>query len=300
MISDGSTGVGGGATGLASEVARLRERINDAYARGSDDATLSGDLALFAEFLELLNAGHVRAAEPHTDSAHGWRVNAWVKRGILLGFRVGVVEHSEVGGVFRFSDKNTFPPKRTRLGGGSRVVPGGSTVREGAYIGERVTCMPPMYVNVGAWVGDDTMVDSHALIGSCAQVGRQCHISAAAQVGGVLEPIGALPVIVEDAVLVGGNSGLYEGTIVKQGAVVGAGVVLTRSTPVYDIARGEVIRAERDGPLVIPERAVVVPGSRPIKGGMGEEWGLSLYAPVIVKYRDDATEDRTQLEADLR
>ena len=207
---------------------------------------------------------------------------------------------SDAGSRFRFIDKSTYPPRDLSVEESIRVVPGGSSLRDGCYLGRSVTCMPPMYINVGAYVDDGTMVDSHALVGSCAQIGKNCHLSAAAQVGGVLEPIGALPVIVEDNVLVGGNTGVYEGTIIKRSAVLGAGTVLTRSTPVYDIVHDVVHRAEGDNPLVIPEGAVVVPGSRPITSGTGKAMGLSLYAPVIVKYRDDKTESRVELESLLR
>jgi 2,3,4,5-tetrahydropyridine-2-carboxylate N-succinyltransferase len=199
-----------------------------------------------------------------------------------------------------FFDKATWPVKRITASSGVRIVPGGSSIRDGCFIGKSVTCMPPMYINAGAWVGDGTMVDSHALVGSCAQVGMRCHISAAAQIGGVLEPVGALPVIVEDEVLVGGNCGVYEGTVVKRRVVLGSGVILTRSTPVYDVARGVVLSAQGDEPLVIPEGAVVVAGSRAITSGKGKEWGVSLYTPVIVKYRDEKTDSRVQLEELLR
>ena len=276
----------------------ISERIEEAFARPEPT---DEDHELFLEFRGLLGTGAVRAAEPDPAVEHGWRVNPWVKRGILLGFRIGTIERYEIGGgLLHFSDKSTFPPRSSPPGGGTRVVPGGSAVREGAFLGRGVTCMPPMYVNVGAWIGDGTMIDSHALVGSCAQVGERCHLSAAAQIGGVLEPVGALPVIVEDDVLVGGNCGVYEGTVVRRGAVLGAGVILTRTTPVYDIARGEVLRARDDGPLVIPEEAVVVPGSRPVGRGVGRKWGLSLSAPVIVKYRDDRTDARVLLEGLLR
>ncbi len=199
-----------------------------------------------------------------------------------------------------FFDKATWPVKRMTVASGVRIVPGGSSIRDGCFIGKSVTCMPPMYINAGAWVGDGSMVDSHALVGSCAQVGSNCHISAAAQIGGVLEPVGALPVIIEDDVLVGGNCGVYEGTVVKRRAVLGSGVILTRSTPVYDVARGVVLSAQGDEPLVIPEDAVVVAGSRAITSGKGKEWGVSLYTPVIVKYRDEKTDSRVQLEDLLR
>jgi 2,3,4,5-tetrahydropyridine-2-carboxylate N-succinyltransferase len=258
---------------------------------------------LFQQFIAALNSGLVRAAEPDAGSPSGWRVNAWVKKGILLGFRMGaVVEMSANGSGGRqpFFDKATYPVRKLTLASGVRLVPGGSSIRDGCYIGKGVTCMPPMFINVGAWVGDGTMVDSHALVGSCAQVGARCHISAAAQIGGVLEPVGALPVIIEDDVLVGGNCGVYEGTVVKRGAVLGTGTILNRSTPVFDVARGEIHAAKGDEPLVIPEKAVVVAGARPITRGKGQEWGLSLYAPVIVKYRDEKTDLRTQLEDLLR
>jgi 2,3,4,5-tetrahydropyridine-2-carboxylate N-succinyltransferase len=257
--------------------------------------------ALFARLKDALNAGAVRAAEPDSSSRTGWRVNPWVKKGILLGFRMGGIVDMSVDATRQpFFDKATWPVKRITASSGVRIVPGGSSIRDGCFIGKSVTCMPPMYINAGAWVGDGTMVDSHALVGSCAQVGMRCHISAAAQIGGVLEPVGALPVIIEDDVLVGGNCGVYEGTVVKRRAVLGSGVILTRSTPVYDVARGVVLSAQGDDPLVIPEGAVVVAGSRAITSGKGKEWGVSLYTPVIVKYRDEKTDSRVQLEDLLR
>jgi 2,3,4,5-tetrahydropyridine-2-carboxylate N-succinyltransferase len=259
------------------------------------------DMEAFQELKDALNTGRARAAEPDDEAPHGWKVNAWVKRGILIGFRMGrTVEMTDNGNRQQFFDKSTYPPRKIELADSVRIVPGGSSIRDGVYLGKSVTCMPPMYINVGAYVDDGTMVDSHALVGSCAQIGKNCHLSAAAQIGGVLEPIGALPVIIEDGVLVGGNCGVYEGTIVKAGAVLGAGVVLTRSTPVYDLVQGAVHRAERDAPLVIPAGAVVVPGSRPITSGKGKDWNLSLAAPVIVKYRDEKTDQRIQLEEFLR
>ena len=259
------------------------------------------DKQAFLEFRQLLSSGTVRAAEPDSSEAIGWRVNSWVKKGILLGFRMGtVVEMPGSGSAFQFFDKSTYPLRRLRLEDGVRVVPGGSSIRDGCYIGRGVTCMPPMYINVGAYVGGGTMIDSHALVGSCAQIGHDCHISAASQIGGVLEPVGALPVIIEDEVLVGGNCGVYEGTVVKRRAVLGSGTILNRSTPVYDLVKGVVHRATDDRPLVIPENAVVVAGSRNIQSGIGKEWGISLYTPVIVKYRDSRTETKIQLEDLLR
>ena len=257
--------------------------------------------ALFARFKEALNSGAVRSAEPDASAASGWRVNAWVKKGLLLGFRMGAVVDMSVDSARQpFFDKATWPVRRFTAESGVRIVPGGSSIRDGCFIGKGVVCVPPMYVNAGAWVDDGTMIDSHALVGSCAQIGKNCHISAAAQIGGVIEPVGAMPVIIEDEVLVGGNCGVYEGTVVKRRAVLGSGVILTRSTPVYDVARGAVYAATEDQPLVIPEDAVVVAGSRPISKGKGKEWGVSLYTPVIVKYRDSKTDARVQLEDLLR
>jgi 2,3,4,5-tetrahydropyridine-2,6-dicarboxylate N-succinyltransferase len=256
---------------------------------------------LFQEFRNLLNRGVIRSAELDASEPAGWRVNSWVKKGILLGFSMGeIVEMSGQGGPSQFFDKSTFPLKRFRLEDGVRIVPGGSSVRDGCYVGRSVTCMPPVFINVGAYVAEGTMIDSHALIGSCAQIGRNCHISAASQIGGVLEPIGALPVIIEDDVLVGGNCGVYEGTVVKQRAVLGSGTILNRSTPVYDLVRATVHHATSDAPLIIPEEAVVVAGSRNVQSGPGKEWGVSLYTPVIVKYRDARTETKIQLEDLLR
>jgi 2,3,4,5-tetrahydropyridine-2,6-dicarboxylate N-succinyltransferase len=246
-----------------------------------------------------LGAGDVRAAEPDTASPTGWRVNTWVKQGILLGFRFGDIADMSVAG-WPFYDKDTMPLKRPGTHAGVRIVPGGSSIREGAHLGKGVICMPPMYVNVGAFVGDGSMVDSHALVGSCAQVGARVHLSAGAQIGGVIEPVGAMPVIIEDDVLVGGNTGIYEGAVVKRRAVVGAGTILTGSTPVYDLPHGRIIKPEAGQPLVIPEGAVVVPGARSVSVGAGKDWGLSLATPVIVKYRDDKTDTRTELEQWIR
>ena len=257
--------------------------------------------SLFQRFKDALNAGEVRAAEPDASAATGWRVNPWVKKGILLGFRMGAIADMSIDAARQpFFDKSTYPVKSFTAASGVRIVPGGSSIRDGVYIAKGVTCMPPMYINVGAYVDEGTMVDSHALVGSCAQIGKKCHISAAAQIGGVLEPIGALPVIVEDEVLVGGNSGVYEGTVLKKRAVLGSGTILNRSTPVYDIVTGKVHAASEDQPLVIPENAVVVAGSRAISQGRGKEWNLSLYTPVIVKYRDAKTDAKVQLEDLLR
>jgi 2,3,4,5-tetrahydropyridine-2,6-dicarboxylate N-succinyltransferase len=256
---------------------------------------------LFTRFKRELNAGRIRSAEPDASSASGWRVNAWVKKGVLIGFRMGVVVDMSIDVARQpLFDKATWPVKHFSAESGVRIVPGGSSIRDGCFIGKGVTCMPPMYINTGSWVGDGTMIDSHALVGSCAQIGSNCHISAAAQIGGVLEPVGAMPVIIEDDVLVGGNCGVYEGAVVKRRAVLASGTILTRSTPVYDIVRGEVHSAKGDEPLVIPENAVVVPGSRAISQGHGKDMGISLYTPVIVKYRDSKTDSRVQLEDLLR
>jgi 2,3,4,5-tetrahydropyridine-2-carboxylate N-succinyltransferase len=257
--------------------------------------------AVFAQLRAALSDGTVRAAEPDAAAPGGWRVNAWVKRGILLGFRFGqVVDASADHGRWPFFDKDTLPLKKLDAAAGVRIVPGGSTVRDGAFIGQKVICMPPMYINIGAYVGDETLVDSHALVGSCAQIGRRVHLSAAAQIGGVLEPVGAVPVIIEDDVLVGGNCGVYEGAVIKRRSVLAAGTVITGSTPVYDLPNGRIIRPEPGAPLIIPEGAVVVPGARQVTSGRGPEWGLSLATPVIVKYRDEQTDARTALEEGLR
>jgi 2,3,4,5-tetrahydropyridine-2-carboxylate N-succinyltransferase len=257
--------------------------------------------AAFAELRAALSTGEVRAAEPDSRSPIGWRVNTWVKRGILLGFKFGdIVDASMDHGRVPFYDKDTLPLKKAGVNAGIRIVPGGSAVRDGAYLARGVICMPPMYVNIGAWVGEGTLIDSHALVGSCAQIGARVHLSAAAQIGGVIEPVGALPVTVEDDVLIGGNTGIYEGAVIKAGAVIAAGTILTGSTPVYDLVRGEIVRPTSERPLVIPEAAVVVPGARSVTGGKGPEWGLSLSTPVIVKYRDSRTDARTELEAWIR
>lgn len=267
-----------------------------AAAKGTRKETVDAR-GLFVEFRDALTTGKIRAAEKRDGR---WQVNAWVKQGILLGFRLGELAEMGDGRTLSFVDKDTFPHRRFRVADGVRVVPGGSSVRQGSYVAPGVICMPPMYINVGAYVDEGTMIDSHALVGSCAQVGKRVHLSAAAQVGGVLEPVNATPVIIEDDVLVGGNCGIYEGTVVRARAVLGAGTILTRSTPVYDLVNGTILRAEKDQPLEIPENAVVVPGSRPVTKGKGAEWQLSLYTPVIVKYRDAKTDAGVALEDALR
>jgi 2,3,4,5-tetrahydropyridine-2-carboxylate N-succinyltransferase len=278
----------------------LEATIEHWFGQGAGAVGNSEAEAAFASLRNELEAGTLRSAEPDSSAAIGWRVNAWVKRGILLGFRLGSMV--EMGGPdgLSFVDKATYPARRFTAADGVRVVPGGSSVRSGAYVSKGVVMMPPAYVNVGAYIDEGTMVDSHALVGSCAQIGKRVHLSAAAQIGGVLEPVNASPVIIEDDCLIGGNTGVYEGTIVRRGAVLAAGTVLTRGTPVYDLVTGNVLKATADAPLIIPERAVVVPGSRAIKGGKGAEWGLSLATPVIVKYRDEKTELSLALEDLLR
>jgi len=303
----------------------LQSQIEDLYARETTDFGEECFRA-FDELKAALNEGRVRAAEPDATSPTGWKVNAWVKKGILLGFRIGRIVEMAVAPPFRaadaglkpgateepqlqtpevalqsqFRDKHTFPLRQIPANQSIRIVPGGSSIRDGCYIGKNVTCMPPMYINVGAYVDDGTMIDSHALIGSCAQVGKRVHISAGAQIGGVLEPVGAMPVIVEDEVLVGGNCGVYEGTIVGAGAVLAAGTIITGSTPVYDLVRDAFYRREGEQPLVIPAGAVVVPGARAVTKGRGKELGLSLYTPVIIKYRDEKTDQAVRLEELLR
>ncbi len=278
---------------LPSQVERL---FDEAPARYEEEHQW-----LFRDFKAALNRGEIRAAEPDASTKSGWRANAWVKKGILLGFRMGAIADMSIDSTKQpFFDKSTYPVRSLAVSDGVRIVPGGSSIRDGSYIGRGVICMPPMFVNVGAYVGEGTMIDSHALVGSCAQVGRNCHISAGAQVGGVLEPVGALPVIIEDEVLVGGNSGVYEGTVIKRRAVLGTGTILNRSIPVYDLVRGTVYTATETEPLIIPEEAIVVPGSRAVSHPMGAKWGLSLQAAVIVKYRDSKTDARVQLEDLLR
>ena len=275
----------------------LREAIEELAARETSEYS-EDDFALFAEFKASLNRGEVRAAERDGDGR--WQTNAWVKRGILLGFRMGSLVDQSAGGGLQFIDKHTYPIRKFSLEDRVRIVPGGSSIRDGAYLAPGVVCMPPMYVNVGAYVDEGTMIDSHALVGSCAQIGKRVHLSAAAQVGGVLEPVGAVPVVIEDDVLVGGGCGIYEGTIVRQRAVLAAGTILTGSTPVYDLTNEKIYQRTADGPLEIPAGAVVVPGSRNVRSEAGKAWRLSLYAPVIVKYRDEKTDRAVQLEDYLR
>jgi len=278
---------------LASQIEELFDHPPETYSEEQR--------RIFQQFKEALNRGEVRAAEPDLREQTGWHVNSWVKKGILLGFRMGsIVEMGRYPTAQPFLDKSTYPLKTIHPGEGVRLVPGGSSIRDGSFVGRGVVCMPPMFINVGAYVAEGTMVDSHALIGSCAQIGKNCHISAGAQIGGVIEPVGAMPVIIEDDVMVGGNCGVYEGTIVKKRAVLGTGTILNRSTPVYDLVRDTVYAATDDEPLVIPEQAIVVPGAREVKHPAGEKWGLSLYAAVIVKYRDEKTDARVRLEEFLR
>lgn len=255
----------------------------------------------FTALRAALSDGTVRAAEPDAAATSGWKVNAWVKRGIMLGFRFGdIIDMSADHGRWPFFDKDTLPLKSIGAWSAVRLVPGGSTVRDGAWLGRGVICMPPMFVNIGAYVGDETLIDSHALVGSCAQIGSRVHLSAAAQIGGVIEPVGALPVIVEDDVLVGGNCGVYEGTIVKRRAVLAAGTILTGSMALYDLPNDRVIQPAPGEPLIVPEGAVVVPGTRPVTSGRGPEWGLSVATPIIIKYRDERTSARTALESWIR
>ena len=278
---------------MQADIERLFDQNPSSYS--------GADFQLFADFKIALNEGRIRAAEPCPSERTGWRVNAWVKKGILVGFRMGQIVDMSVDPERQpFLDKSTYPVKRVSAQDGVRLVPGGSSIRDGCYVGKGVVCMPPMYINVGAYVSEGTMVDSHALVGSCAQIGKSCHISAASQIGGVLEPVGAMPVIVEDNVLVGGNCGIYEGTIVKRRAVLGTGTILNRSTPVYDLVRNTVHKATDDEPLIIPEDAVVIAGTRAITHGPGKAWGISIYTPVVVKYRDSKTDTKIQLENLLR
>jgi 2,3,4,5-tetrahydropyridine-2-carboxylate N-succinyltransferase len=282
----------------APEQQDLAARISELFPLAANQLPSDAEATVLA-LLAMLESGLVRAAVRGTDGT--WRAVPWVKQGILLGFRVGkTVEQSVPDSPFHFFDKHTYPTRSFVLGDQVRIVPGGSTIRRGAYVAPGVVCMPPMYVNVGSWVGAGTMIDSHALVGSCAQIGARVHLSAAAQIGGVLEPINASPVVIEDDVIVGGNCGVYEGTVVRERAVLAAGVVLTRGTPVFDLVRETVYRGSADAPLEIPADAVVVPGARAVRGGFAAEQGLSVQTPVIVKYRDAKTDLATALEGWLR
>ena len=281
-------------------VTELPDTIDRLAAAGLEAPRNDARLA-FAALRTALSAGTVRAAEPDPASPSGWKANTWVKRGILLGFRFGeTIDMSINHGRWPFFDKDTLPLKAIGPADGVRLVPGGSSIRDGSYLGRAVICMPPMFVNIGAYVGDETLIDSHALVGSCAQIGRRVHLSAGAQIGGVIEPVGALPVIIEDDVLVGGNCGVYEGAILKRRVVLAAGTILTGSTPLYDLPNDRIIEAAPGQPLIVPEGAVVVPGSRPVMSGLGREWGISIATPVIVKYRDERTSARTALETWIR
>ncbi len=274
----------------------LSEHIDRLLSLPVEDARREG-LGVVEEFRRGLNSGEFRAAEK---ASSGWKTNVWVKRGILLAFKIGVIEDRSIPGEFHFFDKDSLPAKKITASSGIRVVPGGSTIRDGAYVARNVICMPPMFINIGAYVDEGSMIDSHALVGSCAQIGKRVHLSAAAQIGGVLEPPGALPVIVEDEAFVGGNCGVYEGVLVQARAVLAPGVILTGGTAVYDLVRSEIYRKTPEAPLTIPAGAVVVPGSRPVTTVFGAHHDLSLYAPIIVKYRDDKTDASTMLEAALR
>ena len=274
----------------------LQEKIEQLLTKSEFNAV---DRIIFEEFKAALRSGEIRAAEKN--SGGDWQTNAWVKRGILLGFKMGkMVEMSLETETFCFFDKETYPLRPMTLEDKIRIVPGGSTIRDGSFVAENVVLMPPCYVNVGAYVDEGTMIDSHALVGSCAQIGKRVHISAAAQIGGVLEPVNANPVIIEDDCLIGGNTGVYEGVIVREKVVLASGVILTRSTPVFDLVKGEVLKSTPEKSLEIPAGAVVVQGSRQITSGFGKENGLSLYAPIIVKYRDEKTDAATKLEDYLR
>jgi 2,3,4,5-tetrahydropyridine-2-carboxylate N-succinyltransferase len=281
------------------DVEDLKARIERHFAAGAAAVGDADALAAFVALRNALEAGTLRAAEPDAAAHTGWRVNAWVKRGILLGFRIGALTDMG-GGELSFVDKSTYPARNFTTEDGVRIVPGGSSVRSGAHVARGVVMMPPAYINAGAYVDEGTMVDSHALVGSCAQIGKRVHLSAAAQIGGVLEPVNASPVIIEDDVLVGGNTGVYEGTIVRRGAVLAAGTILTRGTPVYDVVNRTILKATAETPLIIPERAVVVPGSRAVPAGYGRQMNLSVYTPMIVKYRDEKTDLSTTLEELLR
>ncbi|MBI3580388.1 MAG: 2,3,4,5-tetrahydropyridine-2,6-dicarboxylate N-succinyltransferase [Ignavibacteriales bacterium] len=278
----------------------LKDQIEQFYSQDAKSLDKPAAMRAFNELKFFLNAGELRAAQPSSKSTNGWMVNDWVKKGILLGFRLGELFDVSINDNFHFFDKHTYPLKRLSLDHQVRVVPGGSSIRDGSYVAKNVVVMPPAYINVGAYVDEGTMVDSHALVGSCAQIGKRVHLSAATQIGGVLEPVGAMPVIIEDDVMVGGNCGIYEGTIVKRRSVIGSGVVLTGSTPVYDLVNGQIYRRTKEQPLVIPEGAVVIQGSRHIDGAFAKQHHIAIYTPVIIKYRDEKTDAATALEESLR
>jgi len=284
-------------SGVSTSSLKLRDEIEALYADRLLDSDRAAALRVFEEFRALLNRGEVRAA---TKVGDRWEVNSWVKKGILIGFRLGVLQDVSIDGRFKFFDKSTFPLKNLSVENEVRLVPGGSTIRDGAYVARGVVCMPPMFINIGAFVDEGTMVDSHALVGSCAQVGKNVHLSAGAQLGGVLEPVGALPVIIEDDVLVGGNCGIYEGAVVKRGAILAAGVILTGGTAVFDVEKQKIYRKEGNNPLTIPERAVVVPGARMLENIWARDHQLSVATPVIIKYRDEKTDRSALLEEILR
>jgi 2,3,4,5-tetrahydropyridine-2-carboxylate N-succinyltransferase len=279
--------------------ASLQSRIEHFFALGADASNDAAAHQAFAELRDRLTDGSLRAASPDAGAPHGWKIHSWIKQGILLGFRLGKLEASG-GHDLSFVDKDTFPARHLTVADGVRIVAGGSAVRTGAYVAPGVVCMPPSYVNVGAYVDTGALVDSHALVGTCAQIGKRVHLSAAAQIGGVLEPVNASPVIIEDDVLVGGNCGVYEGTLVRRRAVLAPGTILTRATPLYDLVHGTILRSSADAPLIVPENAVVVPGSRAVDRGHAAEWKISLYTPVIVKYRDEKTDASVALEDLLR
>ncbi len=280
----------------------LKEQIEHYFSQDSNAVDRPSVLRAFSELKFFLNGGEVRAAQRSNSPGNyaGWVTNDWVKKGILLGFRLGELTDVSINDQFRFFDKNTFPLKRLKVEDQVRLVPGGSAIRDGAYVAKNVVMMPPAYVNVGAYVDEGTLIDSHSLVGSCAQIGKRVHISAATQIGGVLEPVGAMPIIIEDDVFIGGNCGIYEGTIVKRRAVIGAGVILTGSTPVYDLTNGQIYRRTADSPMIIPEGAVVIPGSRHIEGQFAKQHHIAIYTPVIIKYRDEKTDAATALEESLR
>jgi 2,3,4,5-tetrahydropyridine-2-carboxylate N-succinyltransferase len=280
----------------------LQKTIEHFFSCDVSSVDRAAALEAFGELKSLLNTGVLRSAHPSsTDTGRGgWVVNEWVKKGVLLGFRLGHIAPFSINEQFRFFDKHTYPLKKITEDHQVRLVPGGSSIRDGAFVGKNVVIMPPAYINVGSYIDEGTMIDSHALVGSCAQVGKRVHLSAGSQVGGVLEPVGAYPVIIEDDVFVGGNCGIFEGTIIKKRAVIGAGVVLTGSTPMFDLVTEKIYRRTKDEPLIVPEGAVVVPGARHLSSPFAREHDLAIYAPVIIKYRDVNTDTATALEESLR